>query len=208
MTNYLLFLAITFSVCLKVINCEHCGFIDPEEVNLVLYKEAIESVSLNNVDKILNHEFFYPEREIVIFAFDFLENISSPSVQEISESFLEQGSYNFLVLDYGKFSGGNYFFDALPNAVKVRIILNVIDNYLKLNLKTLKNFEIFGNLISFVNFWIFFFSRLVNFLETSSLIFPTPTSLMSAKSPLLAIHSVLMSWEKLEELSKNCQATV
>ena len=112
--------AICLLFLITFVKCESCGPIKPEDVNLVYFNDIAVSVNLANVTKIFNHEAFDSEKETIIYTFDFLEQIDSISNQIIAEPFLKDSDkFNFLVLDYGNFSGGNYIFDAVPNAIKV-----------------------------------------------------------------------------------------
>jgi len=116
--------AIFLHIFISFVKCESCGPINLEDVNLVYFNDIAVSVSLANVTKIFRHEAFDSEKETIIYTFDFLENINSISNQIISEPFLRAGDkFNFLVLDYGNFSGGNYIFDAVSNAIKVGVCL-------------------------------------------------------------------------------------
>lgn len=119
------FLVTTFlHIFITFVKCESCGPINSEDVNLVYFNDIAVSVSLANVSKIFRHEAFDSDRETIIYTFDFLEKIDSISNQIIAEPFLRAGDrFNFLVLDYGNLSGGNYIFDAVPNAIKVSVNL-------------------------------------------------------------------------------------
>ncbi|CAG9802696.1 unnamed protein product [Chironomus riparius] len=117
-------IAFLSKICLLIfitfVNCESCGPIKPDDVNLVYFNDIAVSVNLANVTKIFNHEAFDSEKETIIYTFDFLEKIDSISNQIIAEPFLKDSDrFNFLILDYGNFSGGNYIFDAVPNAIKI-----------------------------------------------------------------------------------------
>jgi hypothetical protein len=116
--------AIFLHIFITLVRCESCGPISPDEINLVYFNDFAVSVSLANVTKIFRHEGFDSEKETIIYTFDFLEKIDSISNQIIAEPFLRNGDkFNFLILDYGNFSGGNYIFDAVPNAIKVGVTL-------------------------------------------------------------------------------------
>lgn len=112
--------AIFLLLFVELLKSESCGPIKHENVNLVYFNDIVVSVNLANITKIFNHEAFDSEKETIIYTFDFLEKIDSFSTQIIAEPFLKENEkFNFLVLDYGNFSGGNYIFDAVPNAIKV-----------------------------------------------------------------------------------------
>lgn len=98
------------------------AIIDPEDIELILinkYNEKSTQYNLKNAVNILKDPNFYGERETVFFTFGFNDDQDSISTSVMTEAFSERDDYNLIILDYGKFSGGNFFFDALPNSVKV-----------------------------------------------------------------------------------------
>jgi len=105
---------------LKLILCESCGPIDNVNFLLITGLELAEEVPLNETASLLDDPNFRKENPTVIYAFDFLEDANSTSTALIVDAFLERGDFNVLVIDYGKHAAGNYIFDAVPNAIKVR----------------------------------------------------------------------------------------
>lgn len=99
--------------------------IEPEDIDLVLvngYFEKSSRYSLKDAVEILKDKNFHSDRETAFFTFDFNENEDSTSTSTLSDAFLARGDHNLIILDYGKFSGGNFFFDALPTSVKVLLL--------------------------------------------------------------------------------------
>lgn len=97
--------------------------INLEDVELVLvnkYYEKSSRYNLKDAVNILRDPNFHSEKETVFFTFGFNDDKESISTSVMSEAFNERNDYNLIILDYGKFSGGNFFFDALPNSVKVK----------------------------------------------------------------------------------------
>lgn len=97
----------------KFISGEFCEKIPIEDLNFLIYK-----VGLNETEHFLDNVKFRLEKPAVLYAFDFLETHESISTKTIVEAYLKRGDHNILVLDYGKYSGGNYFFDAVPYVIK------------------------------------------------------------------------------------------
>jgi hypothetical protein len=114
-------------VCLVAVlssgKCESCGPISPEDIKLIFIKDLdskFQSFALKDADKfLLDPASFNRSKQTVLYLHDFLENADSMSAQKIAYPFLKRGDFNVLILDTGKFFGGNYYFDAVPNAVKV-----------------------------------------------------------------------------------------
>lgn len=102
---------------------EPCGLISPEEVDLILVNRDFEKskrVILKNAVDILKDLNFDRDKETVFYTFDFLEKFDSLSSLIILQAFINRDDdYNLIILDYGKFSGGNFYFDAMPNSLKV-----------------------------------------------------------------------------------------
>lgn len=99
------------------------AIINPEDIDLILvnsFNEKSSKYNLKNVVNLLKDVNFHSDRDTAFFTFDFNEDQDSISTSVISEAFSERGDFNLIILDYGKYSGGNLFFDALPNSVKVR----------------------------------------------------------------------------------------
>lgn len=119
------------------IYCESCGPISPEDIDLIFVKDIdynFVRLNLKNAEKLMEMSSFNRSKETVIYTFDFLETADAISTQIITYPFLKRGDFNVIILDYGKFSGDNYIFDAVPNAMKVNIFnyteMNKLINYL------------------------------------------------------------------------------
>jgi hypothetical protein len=120
----ILFLAVSFvaSENYSTVNSS----INPEDVELVLvnkYYEKSSRYNFKNAVNLLQDQNFHGERETIFFTFGFNDDQDSISASAMLEAFSERDDYNLIILDYGKFSGGNFFFDALPNSVKVNILI-------------------------------------------------------------------------------------
>lgn len=120
----ILFRALSLVFVLKLVSTESCGPIDIEDVNFLLINDSISNhvlIRLDETQSLWDTPEFKLDRPTIAYAFDFLENRESISTQIIVDAYLQRRDHNVLILDYGKFSGGNYIFDAVPNAIKVKI---------------------------------------------------------------------------------------
>lgn len=118
--------AFNFLFIAKLVICESCGPIDILEVNFLLINASASNripINIGDTQILWGLPEFKLDRPTVIYAFDFLENHESISAQIIIDAYLQSDDHNILILDYGKFSGGNYIFDAVPNAIKVTRII-------------------------------------------------------------------------------------
>lgn len=116
-----LFLAVAFVASEKFSTGSEINLEDVELVLVNKYYEKSSRYSLKDAVNILKDPNFYNnDRETVFFTFGFNDDQDSISTSVIAEAFSERNDYNLIILDYGKFSGGNFFFDALPNSVKVK----------------------------------------------------------------------------------------
>jgi hypothetical protein len=66
------------------------------------------------------------------------------STQTIIKAYIERGAHNILVIEWSKYSGGNYYFQAIPNA---RTVGNLVGKQLWLMKRQgfdLDNFHLLG----------------------------------------------------------------
>lgn len=119
----ILFKALSLILVLNLVSSESCGPIDIDDVNFLFINGSIPNhvlIRLDETQSLWDTPEFKLDRPTIIYAFDFLENHESVSTQSIVDAYLQRGDHNILILDYGELSGGNYIFDAVPNAMKVR----------------------------------------------------------------------------------------
>lgn len=104
------------------ISCDPCRLISSEEVDLILVNENPDKatrVSLRNAVNILKDPNFNRNKDTAFYTFDFLEKSDSSSSLLISQAFIHRADHNLIILDHGRFSGGNFYFDALPSSIMV-----------------------------------------------------------------------------------------
>lgn len=77
--------------------------------------------ALNDTSSLLNDPSFDNNRPTMLYGYGYTERYNSSSVQKIVEAYIERADHNILVIDY--YSGGNYFFEAIPNTHKVGDLL-------------------------------------------------------------------------------------
>lgn len=72
---------------------------------------------------LLEHPDYNENRKTVLYGFGYTEKFTSESTQMIVTAFITRNDYNILVMDWSKYSGGNYIMDAIPNAFQVGDVL-------------------------------------------------------------------------------------
>lgn len=111
---------------ISLVHSEPCGLISSEEVDLILVNEDSDKstrVNLRNAVDILKDPNFNRNKDTAFYTFDFLEKFDSLSSFLISKAFIDRGDHNLIILDYGRFSGGNFYFDAMPSSLKVNLTI-------------------------------------------------------------------------------------
>lgn len=111
---------------ISLVHSEPCGLISPVEVDLILVNgdpNKSTRVNLRNAVDILQDPNFNSHKDTAFYTFDFLEKFDSLSSFLISKAFIDRGDHNLIILDYGRFSGGNFYFDAMPSSLKVNLTI-------------------------------------------------------------------------------------
>lgn len=73
----------------------------------------------NQTEKLLSHPKFKNEDKTILYGYGYTENYYRKSTQTIVKAFIQRGNHNIIVVEWSKYSGGNYYFEAIPNARNV-----------------------------------------------------------------------------------------
>jgi hypothetical protein len=65
---------------------------------------------------LLSHPDFDANRPTMLYCYGYTENFQRNSTQTVLNAFISRGGYNLLVVEWSKYSGGNYYFEAIPNS--------------------------------------------------------------------------------------------
>lgn len=81
----------------------------------------------------------------MLYGFGYTESYTTQSTQTVLNAFITRGGYNILVIDWAKYSKGNYLTDAIRNAYPVAAIIAA--NLLKMRDEgfDLENFYLVGH---------------------------------------------------------------
>lgn len=52
----------------------------------------------------------------MLYGYGYTENFLRKSTQTIVKSYIKRADHNIFVIEWSKYSGGNYYFEAIPNA--------------------------------------------------------------------------------------------
>jgi hypothetical protein len=85
-----------------------------------------EVIALNNTQSLLHNAAYDSKKSTVIYCFGYTELYESPSTQLIVNAFLMRRDHNILVFNWSSIDAGNYFLDAVPNAVKAGQLLGQV----------------------------------------------------------------------------------
>ena len=55
---------------------------------------------MDNFDKILENPKFNQQKQTVIYSYGFTQTVNQPSVREIVDAYLENGDFNFVLVNY------------------------------------------------------------------------------------------------------------
>lgn len=79
----------------------------------------MDYILINETTKLLTRSRYQNDRPTVIFADGFNATYQSAQSQIIVEAYIIRSDHNILVLDWTQYSGGDYFWNAVPNSYKV-----------------------------------------------------------------------------------------
>lgn len=82
-----------------------------------------ETILLTDAGQLLSNAAFKKNLQTLIYSFGFSESYLSADPQAIARAYLSRQNRNILVLDWSKYAVGNYFLDAIPNALEVGQLL-------------------------------------------------------------------------------------
>lgn len=74
---------------------------------------------MNETKSLLNNLNYNLNRPTVLYVDGYTSIYSSETTQRIVDAYLERSDHNILVLDWSKYNGADYFWDAVPNMYKV-----------------------------------------------------------------------------------------
>lgn len=141
-----------FLVILIAIVYVTCQYEDVSDVTFIVLRGLDASnldplkASWDNISSLLNSSFYDNTKKTIIYCYGYMDTFDTDSVQEISKAFAARRSdLNIFVVDLGKYAGGNYVLDAIPNLIKVSKI-SITKSQLELSWIQ-KNFLNFSNRI-------------------------------------------------------------
>ena len=70
----------------------------------------------NETSQLLAHPDYDNNRTTILYGYGYTENFLRKSTQTILRAFIVRGNHNLLVVEWSKYSGGNYYFEAIPNS--------------------------------------------------------------------------------------------
>ena len=83
-------------------------------------------VEFNNTKQLLQHPDFHHDRDTMLYCYGYTEDYNADSTQLIVDAYLWRNDHNILVLQWSKYSVGNYILQAVPNTVQVSVVVNII----------------------------------------------------------------------------------
>lgn len=111
-------LVLVFSVAVA----EDCHSVT--DLSLILFKgslDAVDVVFLNNTKSLLVNPAYDKKKSTLIYGFGYTETYQHPSSRTIAKAYLTRNDSNIIIIDWSKYNKGNYFLDALPYLMKVRL---------------------------------------------------------------------------------------
>lgn len=76
----------------------------------------------NEVEAIIQDDKFDANRTTILYIHGYNENMGSDTIHRIVNAFLTRKEHNIIVLDWSDAASGNYFINAVPNALTVNEI--------------------------------------------------------------------------------------
>lgn len=74
-----------------------------------------ETFYFNETSKLLSHRDFNVSRPTMLYCYGYTENYQRNSTQTVLKAYKKR-PHNLLVVEWSKYSGGNYYFEAIPNS--------------------------------------------------------------------------------------------
>jgi hypothetical protein len=79
------------------------------------------TVPWTNIKSLLTSSFYDNNKPTIVFAHGYIDSYQSSSVQGIIQAYMtKRNEFNIFIIDWDKYSDGNYFLHAIPNVFKVR----------------------------------------------------------------------------------------
>lgn len=99
---------------------------DVSDVTLVLIRGRsaanLDPISIpwSDIKKLLKSPDYNNKKSTLVYAHGFTESYNSSSVQAIFQAYMtRRRKFNLFLIDWSKYSDGNYFLEAIPNLIKV-----------------------------------------------------------------------------------------
>lgn len=99
---------------------------DVSDVTLVLIRGRsaanLDPISIpwSDIKKLLKSPDYNNKKSTLVYAHGFTESYNSSSVQAIFQAYMtRRREFNLFLIDWSKYSDGNYFLEAIPNLIKV-----------------------------------------------------------------------------------------
>lgn len=103
-----------------------CQCDDVSDVTLVLIRGRSaanldpNSIPWSDIKKLLKSPDYNNKKSTLVYAHGFTESYNSSSVQAIFQAYMtRRREFNLFLIDWSKYSDGNYFLEAIPNLIKV-----------------------------------------------------------------------------------------
>ena len=119
-----LILSILISVKLETSHCFDDQFKDASFifVNGLKNTDPYVVVPFNDTQALLQHPKFNKDRDTVLYCFGYTENYTADSTQAIVDAYLWRNDHNILVVQWSMYNADNYFFQAIPNTIRVSFV--------------------------------------------------------------------------------------
>lgn len=82
-----------------------------------------EYLSNENITSLLNNVHYFNNRPTVVYAYGFTQTYDSNATQRVIEAYIERNDHNILLIDWFKYSSGDYIYHAVPSAPKVAEVI-------------------------------------------------------------------------------------
>lgn len=121
-------LGILISVKLQILHCYEEEFKEASFifVNGMKSTDSYVVVQFNDTKSLLKHPDFHQHRNTILFCHGYTESYTANTTQEIVDAYLWRNDHNILVVQWSSYAAGNYVFEAIPNAIKVSVVVNIL----------------------------------------------------------------------------------
>lgn len=82
-------------------------------------------IQFNNTQALLQHPDFNKDIDTILYCFGYTENYTSDSTQAIVDAYLWRSDHNILIVQWSMYAAGNYYFQAIPNAINVSVVVKI-----------------------------------------------------------------------------------